>query len=171
MRTILQVLSDQECAEVHERSLNILAKYGVRVESDHARRILRNAGAEVNEDSHLVCFPRSLVEGSLQLAPRNFKLGGRRPGWNLDMNMGKCKLVADGAAVSVLDYLTGETHPGTYEDWLKATHLIDSLDEIGIYWNMVEGGLAYSTTWDFVAYYRTTFKNCSKHIQDSVDSP
>jgi trimethylamine--corrinoid protein Co-methyltransferase len=31
--------------------------------------------------------------------------------------------------------------------------------------------LAYESTGDFIAYYRNTFKNCSKHIQDSVDSP
>jgi trimethylamine--corrinoid protein Co-methyltransferase len=171
MRAQIQVLSVDECAEIHDRSLKVLSKKGVRVESETARKILKKAGAEVDENSRQVCFPRSLVEEALYLTPTKFKLGGRRPGWNLSMNSGQCKLVADGAAVSVLDYVTGETHPGTFEDWLKATHLIDSIDEIGVYWNMVEGGLAYESTGDFIAYYRNTFKNCSKHIQDSVDSP
>ena len=61
--------------------------------------------------------------------------------------------------------------PGTFQDWLDATHLIDALDEIGIYWNMVEGGLAGSSLGDFVSYWRNVLKNCSKHVQDSTDSP
>jgi len=171
MRTKIQVLSTDECTEVHERSMNILSKNGVRVESGPARKILKKAGAEINETSHLVRFPRSLIEEALSLAPREFKLGGRRPGWSLNMNEGQCKLVADGGAVSVLDLESGKNRPGTFEDWLKATFLIDSMDEIGVYWNMVEGGLAIESAGDFIAYYRNTFKNCSKHIQDSVDSP
>jgi trimethylamine--corrinoid protein Co-methyltransferase len=170
MRAQIQVLSNEECTQVHERSLKLLRGTGVHVLSERARKILAGAGAEVDDNSQRVRFPRSLIEESLRLSPRQVRLGGRRPDWDLDMNIGECSLLADGGAVSVLDWETGEIRPGTFDDWVAATKLIDTIDEIGVYWNMVEGGFADSRA-EFVSYYRNLLKNCSKHLQDSVDSP
>src|SRR5512142_2219121 len=157
MRTQIQVLSSDECAQIHERSLNLLRQTGVRVRSVRARRLLAKAGAEVDENAERVCLPRVLVEESLRLVPRQFRLGGRRPDWDIDMNIGDCTLVADGGAVSVLDWESGEIRPGTFDDWIAATKLIDTLDDIGIYWNMVEAGFKDSLG-EFVAYYRNLLK-------------
>ena len=170
MRAQIQVLSNEECAQVHERSLKILCDTGVNVLSERARKILATAGADVDQVAQRVRFPRALLEESLRLAPRQFRLGGRRDDWDLDMNIGECSLLADGGAVSVLDWESGEIRPGNFDDWVSATKLIDTIDEIGVYWNMVEGGFADSPA-DLVAYYRNLLKNCSKHLQDSVDSP
>jgi trimethylamine--corrinoid protein Co-methyltransferase len=171
MSAKIQVLSEDERSQIHERSLKLLANTGVRVLSGKARKLLARAAAEVNETTQMVRFPRPLVEEALKLSPKKFRLGGRRSGWDLEMNIGECSLLADGGAVSVLDWETGETRPGTFDDWLQATHLIDMLDEIGIYWNMVEGGFEGSSLGDFVSYWRNVLKNCSKHCQDSTDSP
>jgi trimethylamine--corrinoid protein Co-methyltransferase len=70
----------------------------------------------------------------------------------------------------VLDWESGNIRPGTLDDWLVATHLIDAMDEIGIYWNMVEGWTSSNSPGGFVSYWRNVLKNCSKHIQDSTDS-
>ena len=170
MRTQIQVLSNDECSQIHERSLKLLSQTGVRVRSVRARRLLAKAGAEVDNPAERVRLPRALVEESLRLAPRQFRLGGRRPDWDIDMNIGDCTLLADGGAVSVLDWESGEIRPGTFDDWIAATKLIDTMDDIGIYWNMVEGGFSDSGA-EFVAYYRNLLKNCSKHLQDSADTP
>lgn len=172
MRAQVQVLSADERIQIHERSLKLLAPKGsgVRVLSERGRNVLAKAGAEVNESTGIVHFPRAFVEECLNLTPKKFKLGGRRPGWDLDMNTGTCSLLADGGAVSVMDWETGEIRPGSFDDWLKATHLIDALDDIGIYWNMVDGGFATESLSDYVSYWRNVFKNCSKHVQDSTDS-
>ena len=170
MKAQVQVLSVDERAQVHERSLNLLATTGVRVLSERGRMILNNAGADVNEDSHLVHFPRTLIEEALRLAPRKFRLGSRRPGWDLEMNNGKCYLLADGGAVSVLDRVSGDLRSGTFADWFVATHLIDAMDEIGVYWNMIQGDYRSDSPGDYVSYWRNLLNNCSKHIQDSTDS-
>jgi len=170
MRTLIQVLSEEERVQVHERSLKVLATTGVRVLSARGRQILEAAGADADGSSPIVRFPRAFVEESLKLAPKKFKLGARRPGWDLEMNSGKCSLVADGEAVSVLDLETGNLRPGTFDDWLTATRLIDALDEIGVYWNMVKADFIGDTLGDFVSYWRSVLENCSKHIQDSTDS-
>jgi trimethylamine--corrinoid protein Co-methyltransferase len=171
MKAEVQVLSAAECAEVHEHSLELLKNTGVRVFSQKGRSLLKQAGGLVNEHTHVIRFPPQLVEDALRVAPRQFRLGGRRPDWDLDMNIGECSLLADGGAVNVLDWETGEIRPGSFQDWLDATHLIDALDEIGIYWNMVESGLGGATYVDFVCYWRNVLEHCSKHAQDSTDDP
>ncbi len=171
MRTLLQVLSEDERARVHEHSLEILAKTGVRVDTARGRQILRDAGAEVDENTNIVRFPRTLVEESLRLATREFTLGARRPGWDLRMNQDDCTLLIDGEAVFVLDRETGERRPGILNDWLETTRLIDALDEVGVYWNMVHASDAGDTMGDFVGYLRGLFRNFSKHVQDSTSSP
>lgn len=168
MKTFLQVLSEEERSQVHERSLQILSKTGVRVDSEIGRKILRNAGAEVNEISKIVRFPRNLVEESLKLAPSKFSLGARRPGADLEMNAGKFTLLADGEAIFISDSETGERRDSTSKDWLKVTRLIDAIDEIGIYWSMVERSdePANPTPALQVSYLSNVIRNFSKHIQD-----
>jgi trimethylamine---corrinoid protein Co-methyltransferase len=155
---------------VHERSLKLLATSGVRILSKRGRQLLKNAGAEGDPNSEIVRFPRQLIEDALKSVPREFKLSARRPGRDLEMNSGECSLLADGGATSVLEWETGDLRPATFDDWLKATHLIDAMDEIGVFWNMVEGDFKDESAGDFVSYWRNILNNCSKHIQDSTDS-
>mgnify|MGYP001826993455 CR=1 FL=1 len=86
MQTRLQVLSEDEQSQVHERSLNVLAGTGVRVDSAGGRAILKAAGAQVDETSHIVRFHKNQVEEALGLAPKKFTLGARRSGWDLHLN-------------------------------------------------------------------------------------
>jgi trimethylamine:corrinoid methyltransferase-like protein len=171
MRTSFQVLSRDEQAQVHERTLHILDKTGVRVDTARGRQILREAGAAVADSTGVVRFPRALVEESLRQAPKEFVLGARRPGWDLPMNAGECTLLIDGEAMFVLDRQTGERRPGTFADWLEATRLIDAVDEVGIYWQMLEAGDSGDDIAGFVAYLCHLFRNFTKHIQDSIPGP
>jgi trimethylamine--corrinoid protein Co-methyltransferase len=167
VETLLRVLSEDEKTQVHERSLKILAETGVKVNTAKGRRYLKEAGAEVDENSKIVKFPRALVEESLRLAPKDFSLGARRPGWDLSMNAGECTLMLDGEGTSVIDRKTGEHRPSTFDDWLEATRLIDALDEFGVYWDMVERGNGEESISSAVKHWRHIFSSFSKHVQDA----
>ncbi|NWG35779.1 MAG: trimethylamine methyltransferase family protein [Chloroflexi bacterium] len=171
METALRVLSDAELIQVHERSMSVLATTGVRVDSAKARKILKSAGADVDNKTKIVRFPRSIIEEALRIAPTKFSLGGRRPGWEFKVNDGKCTLLADGAATYVIDGLTGDRRVAGFTDWLDATRMIDSLDEIGVYWSMVEPTFAADSIGNFVMYWRNMVRNFSKHIQDVTHTP
>jgi trimethylamine--corrinoid protein Co-methyltransferase len=171
MRTRLQVLSEEECDQIHDRSLTILANTGVRVDTARGRHLLQESGASVDDNSDIVRFPRDLVEAALQLAPKEFVLGARRPGWDLDMNSGDCSLVIDGEALFAIDRETGRRRPSTRTDLIEATLLIDALDEIGVYWRMVEAETTDETLPDKIDYWRTLFASFSKHIQDGITDP
>jgi len=167
MKTSVQVLSQDERHRVHEESLNILEKTGVRIETPLGRRILRDAGAQVDDINKIVKFPRALVESSLELVTRDFFLGSRRPIPDLTMNGGGSTLCLDGGGTMVLDSSTGQRRPATYDDWEKITRLADALDEIGVYWCQVVPSDRGKTLGDTVDYMCRVFRGFSKHIQDS----
>lgn len=168
MQTRLQVLSEDEKSQVHERTLKILARTGVRVDTARGRRILKEAGALVDENSHIVRFHRNQVEEALRLAPKKFTLGARRPGWDLHLNTGECNLLLDGEGTSVFDRKTGKHRDSTFHDWLEATRLADALDDIGIYWRVIQTTDKGDTVGDYVDYLVTLLRNFSKHIQDPI---
>jgi trimethylamine--corrinoid protein Co-methyltransferase len=168
MRTHLQVLSEDERDQVHERTLRILGRTGVRVDSAGGRRILKEAGAQVNENTHIVLFPQNLVEEALRLAPKNFTLGARRPGWDLRMNAGDCTLLLDGEGTAAIDRKTGRHGASTFHDRMEATRLADALDDIGIYWRIVKATDRGDTIADYMDYIVSLFRNFSKHVQDYI---
>jgi trimethylamine--corrinoid protein Co-methyltransferase len=167
LESYFRVLSEDEKAGVHERTLKILAETGVQVNTARGRQSLKDAGAEVDENTKIVRFPRALVEESLRLSPKEFTLGARRPGWDLPMNAGDCTLIADGEGISIIDRDTGEYRPTTHKDWLEATRLIDALDEVGVYWAMAERSDREESIPESVNYWRHVFGNFSKHVQDA----
>ena len=167
MKALLRVLSDDERAQLHERTLRVLAQTGMRVDTAEGRRILASAGAHVDEATRLVRFPPALVEESLRLAPKSFSLGGRRPGWELPLNAGATTLVMDGEATKVLDAGAEEPRPGTHADWVDTTRLIDAIDDIGVYWAMVDGCMRGESGADWVTYNVELAGSFSKHVNDS----
>ncbi len=168
MPTTMQILSPDDLAKLHEGTLEILEHTGIRVDTELGRDYLRKAGAEVDEKTRIVRFPRSVVETSLNQCPREFSLGARRPGWDLEMNAGECTLLIDGSAVSVLNRETAEREPGTYEHWHNATRLIDAIDEIGVYWGMLNTGETDPSMGDIVHHWRDLFTTFSKHVQEGI---
>lgn len=171
MPTLLRTLTDAEVAQIHELSLAALARTGMRIDSERARNILGAAGAQVDHAGRRVRFPRSLVEASLAAAPRQFSLGGRREGFSLPMNAGECTLMPDGETTMFYDPATGERRNPTYDDWANATKLIDTMDEIGSYWQMVTQGGEEIDPGSSVHHWRDNHTLFSKHIQDEIASP
>ena len=161
METLLKVLAEDEKAQVHERTLVILAETGVQVNTDKGRKYLKDAGADVDQNTKIVRFPRSMVEESLKLAPKDFTLGARRPGWDLKMNSGDCALMPDGEGTYVIDRKTGEHRPSTFKDCLEATRLSDALDEVGVFWDMAVRSDQEESIPETVRYWGHIFSNFS----------
>lgn len=171
MEAFLKILSDEERNEVHERTLKILANTGVRVDTARGRKILSQAGAVVDENTKVVRFPRSLVEECLRITCKQFTLGGRRPGYSLPMNAGECTLVMDGEGVFAYDSQTNERRPSTMDDFLAATRLCDAIDEVGVFWEIVEGGRSEGSIGEYAEYWHKVICHFSKHMQDSPFNP
>lgn len=170
MTTRLTVLTDEEKGGIHEASLRVLARTGLRVDSAKARGLLKAFGAEVHDPSRMVRFPRAVVEQALAMATKEFSLGARREGWNLRMNAGNCLLCMDGQGVSTLDRRSEQVRPSTYQDLQEATILGNALDEVGIYWSITTATDREENPANFLIYLRDLLKNFTKHIQEPVST-
>jgi trimethylamine--corrinoid protein Co-methyltransferase len=170
MNTLLQVLTEDEKSEVHERTLKILAKTGVRVDTAKGRRVLKDAGAQVDENTHIVKFSRDLVEASLDRVAKKVTLGARRPGWDLQLNSGDCRLLLSGEGTRTLDRKSGQYRDSTFDDWLEATRLADALDDIGLYWRIIQATDRDDSPANYLDYLVSLFRNFSKHVQDPIYS-
>lgn len=171
MQAHLTILSAQEREQVHERTLGVLARTGMRVDTDEGRRILAEAGAQVDEGTRVVRFPPDLVDELLALAPRSFTLGGRRAGWEYPLNDGRLTLLSDGGATTTRDRHTGERRPSTLDDWRDATRIIDALDDVGLYWCMTDYPHDFESPAGLVRYFVDLFGTFGKHVQDSFGVP
>ena len=171
MRARLEILAADERAQVHERTLGVLARTGMRCDSAEGRRVLAAAGARVDEASRVVRFPPELVERCLSLCPKGFTLGGRRPGWSFALCEGGQTLLADGGATAVFDRATGTRRAPTYDDWLAATRILDALDDVGLYWCPTDYPEDYERPAGFVRYFAGVFATFTKHVQDSFGRP
>jgi trimethylamine--corrinoid protein Co-methyltransferase len=171
MRASLSVLDRAERERVHEHTLHVLATTGMRVDTARGRAILREAGAEVDDERRRVRFPAELVERSLAQPPRQFELAGRRAGWRHSMGTGATTLTADGGGTLVVDAETGKRRPATGDDWRRATRLCDALDDIGVYWWTVSPPYGLGSPAGLVAYARELFGEFGKHVQDSFAAP
>jgi trimethylamine--corrinoid protein Co-methyltransferase len=171
VQTRIQVLSEDEKAQVHERTLGVLAQVGVRCDTEEGRRILAAAGADVDEATRRVRFPDGLVDHLLAQATRSFTLHGRRPGWSFTAGAGHFTLLSDGGATSTYDVAAGARRATTQDDWRAATRLLDALDDVGLYWCPTEYDADYERPGGFVRYYTDVFATFGKHVQDSFGTP
>jgi trimethylamine--corrinoid protein Co-methyltransferase len=170
MRAETQVLSADECSEVHERTLAILAGVGMRIDSEKGREILAAHGAAVDAATGIAKFPPAFVEECLARVTRRFSLGGSRPGWEFPLNAGRSTLIASGEAPQVLDSATGEPRDCSTADWREATRLLNAIDDVGVYWQMmtVPGNESLP---ERVQYFADVARLFTKHLQESFSDP
>ncbi len=72
-----QKLSRDQLERIHNASLEILERTGVRLHLPEAVELLKNAGADVSEGS-CVRIPSHLVEWALSIAPKRVVLANRK---------------------------------------------------------------------------------------------
>ena len=77
MKPVLEFFSSDEIYQIHQTSLEILERVGMKFESPEAQQILKDAGVEV--DSKVARFHSDLVEDYIKMAPRSVVLRGRDP--------------------------------------------------------------------------------------------
>ena len=170
MQTHIQVLSEDEKAQVHERTLKVLSTVGMRCDTADGRRILAAAGAHVDEATRRVRFPPELVESLLAQARTSFTVHGRRPDWSFPWAPATSRCWPT-AAPPRSSTRGRRAPPHHLDDWRAATRLLDALDDVGFYWCPIDYSTDYERAGGFVRYYTDVFATFGKHVQDSFGTP
>jgi trimethylamine--corrinoid protein Co-methyltransferase len=130
----LDVLSPDELAEVHGRTVDVLHEIGIEVGSPAILEQLAAAGAAIDLESRRVRFPREMTETAVARAPRNITFASRSPGCDLELDGQRGYMSVDGCASDVIDLDTGDRRPSTKADVATITRVADALPEIGFVW-------------------------------------
>jgi trimethylamine---corrinoid protein Co-methyltransferase len=151
---------------LHDATLRLLERTGVRFQSPKALEILKKAGAKADEGSDLVRLPRRLVEEALAPIPRSFTLAARDPGCDLHVGSGFTYGTTDGCGVEVIDWRTGERRPSTKADLADVTRMQDCLGSISFWWPTVSAGDCGETAQ--LHEIEAGWNNTSKHLMGMV---
>ena len=167
----IKVLDDEQVQAIIDSALGILETNGMRFLEPGSRMRLASAGADVDEESMMVRFDRSLVMEQVALAPASFELRARNPARHLEIGTGHHIFASVGGPAFVSDLDRGR-RPGTYAEMCDYLRLVQSLNIIH-----QEGGGPFEAM-DlpaetrhldlYLAQYRLTDKNCQSYALGGV---
>lgn len=125
----LEVLSADQIEHIHQASLTLLEKHGMRVLHEGARNLLAAAGAEVDHRNEMVRFDREMVMEQVALAPSEVTLHARNPAKNFTLGGNRLVFTSVGGPAYCNDLDRGRRR-GTFEDVCDYLKLVQSLDII-----------------------------------------
>jgi trimethylamine--corrinoid protein Co-methyltransferase len=161
----LILLSDEEVARIHETSLKILQKIGIKVLSRKVQTLLAENGAEVDAARSIVKIPSSLVEEAIKKAPKEMVLCGRDPKFDLKLPAAGPPFVAlSGFSVFMKDFKTGEKRMTKASDLRDFAILGDYLDGVDFFWPIVTP-TEIPPSVQTIHALAISFSNVRKHVQ------
>jgi trimethylamine--corrinoid protein Co-methyltransferase len=129
------LVSADELESIHQASLTVLEEIGMDFLHAEARRLLKEAGADVSPNSERVRLDRGLVESKLGLAPRQFTLHARNPAHHLQIGGDAVAFCSVASAPNSFDR-DGGRRPGNradYQNFIRLGHTLDSIHLWGGY--------------------------------------
>jgi len=139
-------LTEDQFRRMHEASLGILERVGVRLYFEEAVELLRKAGGRV-EDGNRVYVPARLVEEMLLSVPKEVTLYDRRGKPAISLG-GDCSYYGPGSdCLNIIDHRSGERRKPTVQDVADGAVICDRLPNIDFVMSMmlpadVDGTLA-----------------------------
>ncbi|MEK6988091.1 MAG: trimethylamine methyltransferase family protein, partial [Candidatus Thermoplasmatota archaeon] len=128
-KSALKVLTDDQVGAIHQASLTILEKTGVRFDSEEAiRRLIENGATRHPSRKNVLTFPRSLVEESIRKIPRYGTYHARDPRNDITFDGEHTFAHCLGGNPAMLDLETGQPRSSTLADVEQSTRVMDALE-------------------------------------------
>jgi trimethylamine--corrinoid protein Co-methyltransferase len=131
----LRLLSDAQLEQIHDASLEILGRTGVRVCDGEALDLLRDAGCSMGEND-VVRFPATVVEEAVEAAPSRIVLKHRSGDSELVLEGPRSYFGTGSDLPHTLDLETGEHRLSLLSDVAATARLADSLPNLDFVMSM-----------------------------------
>ena len=160
----LEVLTQDDVKKIHEATLQIIEKVGVRFPSKRALEIWEANGADVDHEKKIVRVKPQIIEDAIKKAPPAYKLAARDPQQDLQLDGNHVHLGTDGCGVEVLDINTGEKRTSCLQDVCDIARIADATEEVAFHWVPVS---AQDTPPEVRGLYeiKAVWENSTKHMQ------
>ncbi len=133
----MNVFSDGRIVAIHEASLDVLERLGIKVLHKQARTTFKAAGAKVDEATEMVHIGREMVEAALATAPKSFPLIAGNPARDLLMELGSMVFQPGAGCPHATDLERGR-RPGTEQDFRELISLTQHFDVLHMIPPLVE---------------------------------
>ncbi|NLE21658.1 MAG: hypothetical protein GX624_02580 [Actinobacteria bacterium] len=127
-----RVLTDDDLADIHLGTIEVLERTGVFVEDEEAREVFAGAGAAV-DDRGVVRIPGHVVEQAVRTAPSKLRLAGRNPKNDIVLEAGRVGFTNFGEGVAIVDPYSGELKVPTKQDVADTAKVVDALPNVDVY--------------------------------------
>jgi trimethylamine--corrinoid protein Co-methyltransferase len=124
----LQLLSEDQKRQVHQATLELLRRTGVRVLLPEVRDLLEEAGCWM--DGERVYIPPHLIDWAIRVAPSQVMLCRRDGGQAMTLEGRKGFYGTGSDTPFVRDAYTGERRKAVLEDVANVARLVDALDNV-----------------------------------------
>src|SRR5512140_791126 len=160
----LEILTPAEVRKIHDATLWIIEKVGVKFPSDHALDVWEAHGAQVDRTSKVVKVKAELIESALKTCPPIYSLAARDPEQDLLLDGNHVFVGTDGCGVEVIDIETGVRRTSKLQDVADISRLADATEEVAFHWVPVS---AQDKPVESRGLHeiKTIWENSSKHVQ------
>ncbi len=125
----LKVLTDDQVESIHEASVKMLEKTGVRIDSeDAAKRLIKNGAARHPTRKSVLTFPASMTKDAIKKVPRYSKSYARDPKNDITFDGEHTFAHCEGGNPATYDLETGQTRMSTYQDLVEFSRIMDGLE-------------------------------------------
>jgi len=160
----LEILTTKEVKQIHEATLWIIEKVGVRFPSKRALDIWEEHGATVDREKNLVRAKGDLIEDALKKCPPTYTLAARDPQQDLPLDGNHVYLGTDGCGVEVLDIQSGQKRTSKLSDVQDVARIADATEEVAFHWVPVSAQDKPAETRGLYEI-KTIWENSTKHMQ------
>ena len=160
----LEILTKEDVQKIHNATLQIIEKVGVRFPSKRALEIWAANGAEVDYEKKIVRVKPQIIEDAIKKAPPAYKLAARDPQQDLQLDGNHVNLGTDGCGVEVIDINTGEKRTSCLQDVRDIARIADATEEVAFHWVPVS---AQDTPVEARGLHelKAVWENSTKHVQ------
>ena len=160
----LEILTPQEIKKIHDATLWIIEKVGVRFPSKRALDIWAAHGAEVDAGKMVIRAKADLIEDALKSCPPAYPLAARDPQQDLSLDGNHVFLGTDGCGVEVIDIQTGLRRTSCLQDVRDISRIADGTEEVAFHWVPVSAQDMPPKTRG-LHEIKTIWENSTKHVQ------
>jgi trimethylamine---corrinoid protein Co-methyltransferase len=160
----LEVLTSQEIKKIHDATLWIIEKVGVRFPSKHALDIWAAHGGIVDAGKMVVRAKAELIEEALKTCPPIYPLCARDQQQDLSLDGNHVFVGTDGCGVEVLDIQTGLRRTSCLQDVRDISRIADATEEVAFHWVPVSAQDMPPGTRG-LHEIRAVWENSTKHVQ------
>ena len=128
-------LTRDQCERLHQASLQILERIGVRLFEPEAMELIKKAGARVDEGNR-VRIPARLVEQALSSVPRRVVLHNRNGDPVMPLEGSRTFFGTGSDCLNIVDHRTGQRRPAVLPDVVEGVTVCDALENVDFVMSM-----------------------------------